>query len=212
MKKTLFNVFLFTAGAAVGSLVTWKVVKTKYERIMQEEIDSVKETWRSLGQAESRDNVASENDTNEDEDEPEPCEDEVEEDPVMIDYAILASRYNRCSDERAQIDEKGGGAAGVVDTIAPYVIPPEDFADGNYDHELHCVTYYSDGILADDWWEILDIDDTIGEESLNHIGDYSEDVVHVRNEHLKRDYEVTRDPRKYSEVVAKHPLNRRHAD
>ena len=39
------NVLLFAAGAAIGSAVTWKVVKTKYDRLIQEEIDSVKEAF-----------------------------------------------------------------------------------------------------------------------------------------------------------------------
>lgn len=47
MNCTLTNVVMFTAGAVIGSLVTYKIVKTKYERIAQEEIDSVKERFRN---------------------------------------------------------------------------------------------------------------------------------------------------------------------
>ena len=43
MKCKFINVLVFAAGAAIGSAVTWKVVKTKYERFAQEEIESVKE-------------------------------------------------------------------------------------------------------------------------------------------------------------------------
>ena len=39
------EVAMFAAGAAIGALVTWKLVKNKYERIAQEEINSVKETF-----------------------------------------------------------------------------------------------------------------------------------------------------------------------
>ena len=45
MNGKIFNVFIFTIGAVTGSLVIWKFVKTKYEKIAQEEIDSVKETF-----------------------------------------------------------------------------------------------------------------------------------------------------------------------
>ena len=48
MNKTFFNVILVTAGAAIGSLVTWKVVETKYARISQEEIDSVKDEYKRI--------------------------------------------------------------------------------------------------------------------------------------------------------------------
>ena len=45
MKCKFVNVLMFAVGAAIGSAVTWKVVKTKYEKIAQEEIESVKEAF-----------------------------------------------------------------------------------------------------------------------------------------------------------------------
>ena len=45
MKGTLSKVLIFAAGAAVGSVVTWKICKNKYETLAQEEIDSVKEVF-----------------------------------------------------------------------------------------------------------------------------------------------------------------------
>ena len=43
MNRDMFmKLFIFTAGAAIGSAVTWNVAKTKYERIANEEIASVK--------------------------------------------------------------------------------------------------------------------------------------------------------------------------
>ena len=45
MSKSMVNILIFAAGAAVGSLATWKFVETKYKRIAQEEIDSVKEVF-----------------------------------------------------------------------------------------------------------------------------------------------------------------------
>lgn len=41
----LGEVLIFAAGAAIGSLITWKIVKTKYERIAEEEIESVKNVF-----------------------------------------------------------------------------------------------------------------------------------------------------------------------
>ena len=36
----------FAAGALIGSAATWYFVKDKYEKLAQEEIDSVKETFK----------------------------------------------------------------------------------------------------------------------------------------------------------------------
>ena len=45
MNGKALSVFTFVAGAAIGSLVTWKVVKDKYAKLAQEEIDSVKSVF-----------------------------------------------------------------------------------------------------------------------------------------------------------------------
>ena len=41
-KKVIFS---FLIGATVGSVTTWKLLKTKYEQIAQEEIDSLKDVY-----------------------------------------------------------------------------------------------------------------------------------------------------------------------
>ena len=47
MNDILNKAFIFAAGAIIGSAVTWKIVKTKYEQIANEEIESVKERFRN---------------------------------------------------------------------------------------------------------------------------------------------------------------------
>ena len=81
----------------------------------------------------------------------------------------------------------------------PYVISPDEFSE-NEDYETESLTYYSDGILADDRDNIIDIDMVVGRESLNHFGEYEDDSVFVRNEELKTDYEILLDTRRYSDI------------
>lgn len=207
MDQKLFNVILFTAGAAVGSLVTWKVVKTKYERIAQEEINSVKEAWARMARENDEDDEWG------DEDEEE-YYDEWAEDPdscLYHTYGILCDQYNTTSDE-AENDEEGEGDDEAPLTPGPYVIKPEEFGDNSFDHACYCLSYYADGVLADDWDEELDIDELIGRESLEHFGDYATDIVHVRNENRNADYEIVKDPRNYADVVKDDPLLSNHAD
>ena len=203
MKNTVTSLLLFTAGAAVGSLVTWKFLKTKYERIAQEEIDSVKEMWGTFDR--------------EDDDEDEYIETEDDEDDwdetVVQDYAAITRRYSGASDNKSDNDKEGeGDGDGFPYINGPYVISPDEFGDGNFGHALHCITYYADGVLADDWWVELDIEETIGEEAIEAFGKYVDDVVHVRNERLQADYEVTRDPRRYEDVLANDPLVQMYAN
>ena len=81
----------------------------------------------------------------------------------------------------------------------PYVISPDEFGE---DYETETLTFYSDGVLvyyiSDELVE--DVDATIGSDSLSHFGEYEDDAVYVRNDSLKKDFEILRDSMKYSEV------------
>ena len=82
----------------------------------------------------------------------------------------------------------------------PRVISPDEFTEYD-DYYVASLTYFqADNILCDDEGHILEIDETIGVESLDHFGEYEDDCVHVRNNELRTDYEVLLDYRKYSEV------------
>lgn len=205
MKCKFINVLVFAAGAAIGSAVTWKVVKTKYERIAQEEIESVKEAYADLianlqeqvddystmDEAEERNDRASKIDWTEYEDLDEEEEDEYEpNDDDLNEYARLTERYN---------NEKGGAEDMAK---GPYVISPYDFGekDGYSQVEL---TYYADGTIEDEDYNIVnnaEVDELIGRDSLYTFGEYEDDAVFVRNERLRADFQILKDYRTYEEA------------
>lgn len=87
----------------------------------------------------------------------------------------------------------------------PYVIAPEEFGEMD-DYETVSLTYYSDGVLTDDFDnEIEDVEGMVGEDSLDHFGEYEDDSVFVRNDRYKTDYEILLDLRKYSDVKKSNP-------
>jgi hypothetical protein len=93
------------------------------------------------------------------------------------------------------------GDSGSMDIgTPPYVIPPEEF--GEMDYDTVSLVYYADDTLCYDLsGEIIyERDEVIGEESLKHFGEYEDDSVFVRNERLKTDYEILKDNRNYSDV------------
>lgn len=203
MNQKLFNVLMFTTGAAIGSLVTWKIMKVRCERIIQEEVDAFKEGWVNLTRESGVDYKVN-NDDNDDDEEEELDEDD--EDPAMTEYHRIVNRYRNYGEEGGNGDEDE-----VPYVNGPRLITPEEFGD-NPDHGNYCLSYYADGILADDWDETYDVEETIGEDALEHFGDHVDDVVHIRNERLSADYEVTKDPRTFAEAVAgKSPMSY-HAD
>lgn len=214
-RNTLYMFFSFTVGAAIGSAVTWKIIKTKYEQIAQEEIDSVKSEYSSLMHSiknKLKENIAEETDNdhcavNEDR------EQENNLNQEMMHYDRIASKYRGTSDEEDDYDEENDekGDNGNVDEEGvqyingPYVISADEFNSSPPGYSAQPLDYFADGILADSWGVKLDIDETIGEESLNHFGEEQDDIVYVRNERNEVDYEVTRDPRTYEETIRTSP-------
>ena len=192
------NVLLFTAGAVIGSVATYFLVKDKFEKQAQEDIDSVKEVF----------NRRLKDQTNNVE-----VKEEVKEE--VAQYEELASNYSSFSsgsDEEADsmLEEKYENRNIEVDSPdmiidEPYIITPEEFGalDG---YDLISLDYYSDGILTDDCEEIIENEEEIvGKDYVEHFGEYEEDAVYVRNDRLKADYEILKDLRKYSDIQWRPP-------
>ena len=197
------NIFMFAAGAVIGSAATWFVLKNKYEQMVHEEIESVKEALGGLNNdvEQSEDETESEDEEDaeayhqvnwdelEDLDEEESDEDEMEE------YANLTNLYS---------SEKGG--AEKVKAKKPYVISPYDFGEIDEYRKID-LTYYADGVLEDEDGEIVsDVDELVGAGSLNTFGEYEDDAVFVRNEYLMIDFEILKDYRTYKEATGISPV------
>lgn len=188
MNNTLRNFFIFAVGAAIGSAATWYLIKTKYERIANEEIESVKEAFAPK-KFESK--------------KFEPIE-ESESNSNMATYEKVLGNLNYTNYPEVTNDNDKKGVEEMTEKKKrPYVISPDEF--GNIpEYDAVSLNYYSDGVLANDWDEIIeDVDDVVGEESLTHFGEYEADSVFVRNDDAATDYEILRDLRNYWDVVGK---------
>lgn len=181
----LTSAIIFVAGAAVGSIVTWALVKNRYADIAQEEIDSVKEAYTNLlkkEREEAKKNVINTSDM--------ACHaTKVDEYGKIISECNYAS-YNKVEGSESEVPKS-------TKSDAPYVISPDEYGEFDDYMPLH-LTYYQDEILADDQDNIVEnVDEVIGNESLLHFGDYEDALVHVRNDKLKCDYEIDLDERMY---------------
>lgn len=185
----------FIVGAGMGSVCTWKLLKRKYELIAQEEIDSVKVAYatREIGKGfveGFRDGLKV-------------AEDRTQKDEDDVDFKNYASIIQKegYTDYSRSVEEKKGEAF----VEKPYVISPEEFGEFE-EYEKISLTYYADEVLADENdEEVDDVDEIVGEESLNHFGEYEDDSVFVRNDRLKCDYEILLDQRNYSDVAKTRP-------
>ena len=87
----------------------------------------------------------------------------------------------------------------MVEVYTPQVISPDEF-DTN-DFKTQTLTLYADGVLADEYDNVItNVDEIVGEESLDHFGEYEEDTVYVRNEELETDFEILKDDSNYRDM------------
>jgi hypothetical protein len=180
-------------GAAAGAVVSWRLLKEKYEQIAQEEIDSVKEVFSQKNVKPVEESEETESVNTDD------AEEGNEDDIDGYTRIVNDLGYTRYSDISKKDSRKKEHSEG------PYIIAEEEFdeIDG---YESNTFTYYSDGVLADDNDDVVeDVEDTVGHNSLIHLGQedgplHFIDSVYVRNDERKCDYEILYDVRRYSDV------------
>lgn len=205
MNSTLKGVLIFVLGAAAGSLATWKLIEKKYKDIAQEEIDSVKDTFSKMKKNEYPDKLEDYpdfeefDDSDDVEEEPKP-EQKIDRNnkPDIVEYAKILSEtgYTNYAERQDKKEKKG---VEPVEDERPYVISPDEFGEKD-GYESVTLTYYADGVLTDYFDNVIsNVDEVVGFDSLDHFGEYEDDVVFVRNEKMETDYEILRDLRDFNE-------------
>lgn len=170
-KSILSKLLIFAAGAAIGSVVTWAIVKTKYEQIANEEIESVREHYSNKTTKERK---------------------STEEPDKTTEYSdvIKNEGYVKEEEEKKKMGDRpfviSPEEFGEMDDYE--VVSLIYYADGT-------VTDDWNNVIESDV-----VDELVGKESLKHFGEYEDDSVFVRNTELMTDYEILADVRKFTEV------------
>lgn len=176
-------------GAGIGVAGTYSYFKDKYEKLAEKDFNS-RRVFDEDKKDESEEPVAEKT-----------ADSRTVDKPSIAEYAARLQKegYVNYSDMQ---DKKQKQEIGVD---KPYVIQPSDFGEFD-DYEKISLTYTADGVLLDDMNEIVDdIEETVGEDSLEHFGEYEDDSVYVRNDAKKCDYEILLDKRNYQEIFETQP-------
>lgn len=186
------NLKIFTAfavGGAIGAAAAWYATRKFYEDHMQEEIDSVKESYGRKYFTKIE------------------CSDEAPEEPNEIKFSqgtdddirrevdthkIQYVQYSKAASDYSNDAEPNSGI---------YIIGDVDFNEKEGYSTLSLV-WYTDGVLAD-WNDdevIEDVEATVGN-SWKSIFDKGVDTAYVRNDYRKCDYEILRSDKSYKDDV-----------
>lgn len=182
----------FLLGFGVGAVGAYFLLKDKFAEQAQEEIDSVKETYKNM--------YAPDTDK------------ELIEEPVKVkDEKPPIKEYFKKIDESGYKNystkvEKPVDPAHEPFNEEPYIIKPDEFGEiDNYEQES--LIFYGDKVLAyemdDEVFE--DAEEKICPDFEDHIGEYEDNVVYIRNDIEKTDYAIYKDTRTYEEVSGKKP-------
>lgn len=213
MNNTVNNMIIFVVGTLLGSATTYFVVKKKFETEKENEIKEMREYYTKREEIISEhadkevDILKQEIESMRQDTEEQPSVDEEE----LEEYRNIVSQYNHPEYADALVrkrelqmaDAKKAEEDMTEERQEPfYIIKPDEFGTID-DYELVNLTWYADGILADEFDNIIgeeEIEERIGSEALIEIGKYLPKFIHVRNDDLEIDYEIGEDPRNYCDI------------
>lgn len=190
------NLLCFVAGAAIGSVITWKLIEKKYKDLADEEIESVKETFKNRKSRITKDEVK---------ETVEKVINKWKEPKETVEDIVTAAGYSTEDEENTEEDDESNYTVDVdpgIEVIVPYVITPEQFGEYN-EYGTKTLTYYADNVLTDEIDNPITSEEMvtmIGPDALDHFGEYEDDSVYIRDEMNEMDYEILKSEKKFSEI------------
>lgn len=190
MNDKVRDLLIFLMGATISALITYRVTKSRYEEIVEEEIEHIREDFfKELGSS-------GESKTEDDE------ELDIDRAEDIRTNARLTKKYIRYN-STLDFDEPSA----TQDIFrGPYVISVTSFNEEMKHYDKVSLQYYNeDDTLTDETDEVInDLITLIGDHALVCFGDSDSndpDVVYIRNDQLGIDYEIVRLDKSYVETV-----------
>lgn len=224
------NVFIFLGGAAIGSLITWKYVETKYKKLAEEEIASVKELYKEKLAEKSEFNKQKVEEIKNNypcgTDEKDIQKKEVEKNNEELEKIINNQKYVTGTDyaeedkESVQVEnmigergENNDPIGDIEDDDEDYIVPVEvgptkpeppyiitEDEFGEFGNEEQTLIFYSDSVLADEDDDVITDPESVIGDALSEFNDPMTERVFVRDEAQEIDYIILRSEKTYSEV------------
>lgn len=181
------NVLYFLAGAAVGSIVTYKVVMSRFEIIGDEE--EINEESTDKPQEEKKESKDSSEDLKR-------CAEIIKEQGYKTySNPNVPPEEDDCNE--GEIDMENGDIR---------ILTPDEFAeDMAYDTETWFL--YTDGVVTDAYHHVIEDPKAYIGDAIDHFGEYEEDSVFIRNSETMVDYELLRDSQSWEEAKKYFPEN-----
>ena len=180
------GLFIFAAGVVAGAVAGAYLVKDKIMADAKQEIEEVREYYRSKKESKK--------------------EEAVEEQPVEEDKEVKEEKEYKTIVENSGYVNYNKPEQIVQHSVledVPYAIDPEEFGDKEEEGwDTMTLTYFADGVLINDTDEIVEQPDVVvGLDNLKIFEEFPDATcVYVRNETWRTDFEILRDDWKWSDL------------
>lgn len=212
LTKTSAIIFAVAAsqfGYAAGVLITRAVIKKKLEQVyaaaLYLEVTKTREYYQKMA-AKAKYNTPMERveELQIFREASKAMRDYTPEEPEIPEEVVITEQEKRNIFEENEAEDAYTREIESRDWDGPYIISDEDFNENSPEHEQSMLTYYADGVLADEKDEVVElIGKTVGIENLERFGHFSgnTEIVYVRNDKLSMDFEIHRDQTEYAVTV-----------
>ena len=196
---------IFVSGLAIGAIGTWFFTRKHYQKVADEEIESVKASFKKLQEDAQKRADAAKNkpDLTTYMEVANKGQEEVKEEPKAVNYTGFTSEvapedasFSREELLPKPIDPK-------VDRSKPYLINRLPYADEDPDYTSITVMYYADGTYADPHGRELEIEEYIGSDLMGYVEETDKEELFIRNEELGVDIDIVKDARTYDDIMFK---------
>lgn len=176
------GILIFTAGVAIGVGGSYIYLKKKIKE-KDNEVQEVRDYYNEkyLDEKKRADKI---------------IDDSKKLDKVIEDYTKKQEedkvKYNKIGKEKEENEEVKAEAESPEEDepTKPYLITEDEFLNDKNEYEKISLTYYAlDDTLADEFDEMIDIEEAISTDIFNQIAE-SKDDLYVRNNSLETDFEI----------------------
>lgn len=184
LNKNILASISFVAGAVIGSTATYFIIKKRAQEKINIETGETRQYYMDLErELKAKYETKSEEETEKVEDKVSIKKTEPFDSNAVSQYNKMAEFYDKMERNDVKINKK----------TMPYTISPDEFGEFD-DYEKIFLTRCSDGYIVDENFEVVDrasLDDIGVEYNMDSFGEYEDDILHIRNEQLKTDFEIT---------------------
>lgn len=191
MNMHIYSLISFALGTAFGFSLAYKIAEKKYEKIANEEIESVKLAFQR-------------------QDAKFPLDKDVKPEDNQGEYISKEQKLAEKARNKPDIEivyhnaMKHRPKDSLANESNIHVIPPNEFGEDE-SYSQYNFTIFADGTLMDDSdKDVINdyMDELIGEDNLEEIGGYEEGALHIKNEDRRCYIEILQDNRTYSEYLS----------